>query len=198
MTVSYALTTTAKVKAHLGISVSTYDTVIDTIVNWTTDFIEGYVGKRFKETTYTQEEYDGGVHCLFLKNYPVTTLSAFEYAQGLPSSPTWTAFSANDYKLYGNEGYIKSLAGTFANGSRNLRATYTAGYKIDFANELTSTHTLPFDVTMVATQLSAKIFDKRFSEGKSSENVEGQSINWMSELTPEQKSVLGKYQKNLV
>lgn len=200
------LTTTAKVKTLLGITSATNDALIDQLVMWATDFIEGYTNRTFKEATYSNEIYDGGEpnqsggfrNKLMLKNFPVSAVSVVEYMSGSYSAPTWNTLSADYWVLYGDEGYIQSLAGNFARGFKNYRTSYTAGYKIDFTNELTSTHTLPFDITMLATQLVAKIYDKRFSEGKSNETVEGQAISWRSELAPEQKSVLDSYTKNLL
>lgn len=206
-TVSHALTSTAKVKAHLGISGATYDTVIDTFVNGVTDFIESFCRRRFKETTYSNEQYDGGEpnsnddyrKRVFLKNYPVSAVSAFEYRSGQISSPTWTAFSADDWLLYGNEGYVRYLGDYLPRGHKNLRVSYTAGYKIDFANETTlANHTLPFDITMVATKLAARMFDKRLSEGKSSENVEGQGIQWSASLSDAETAILSRYRKTVV
>ena len=206
----YAITTTSKVKTHLGISVSTYDAVIDTIVNSVTDFIEGYCNRRFLETTYTNEIYDGGEpnqvggfrNKIMLKQFPVSSVTTVEYMSGSYSSPVWNTLSANFWLLMAKAGYIQSLAGNFARGFQNIRVTYVAGFKIDFTSNATeidpTKHTLPADITLVATQLAAKAYDKRFSEGKEREIVEGSQIVWLNELTVEQKSVLDGYVKHLL
>ena len=50
-TIAYALTTKEKVKEFLGITGTTNDALIDSLINYITDFIESYVGgRRFKET----------------------------------------------------------------------------------------------------------------------------------------------------
>ena len=175
------------------------------MIAYITDFIENYCGKRrFKETTYTNEEYDlpDGIF-LFLRQFPISTLTLAQFFSGTLDTPSWTTFDVNSYQLYGNEGYVKFFGGfeREASQSRLLRFTYTAGFKIDFANPYTATHTLPHDLTMVATQLTAKIFKLRTSEGIKSESTEGQSITYDKEtdvdnqITFEQKGVLENYKR---
>lgn len=208
-TITYALTTKEKVKEFLGIVGTTNDALIDSLINYVTDFIEGYVGRRFKETQYTNEEYDvpnGDI--VFLREFPVNELTVAEYRTGTIASPTFVAFNTNDFLLYKKEGYVKFffISFRFFQGltvrEKLLRFTYKAGFKIDFANELSATHTLPFDIAMVATQLVARMFNLRTAEGIKSESTEGQSITYdrdndiTNQFTIEQKSVLEKYKSH--
>lgn len=198
-TVAYALTTKEKVKAHLGIAsaTTTYDSLIETFINQVTDFIEGYCGgRRFKETTYTAEMYDSDRQFkIFLKNFPVTTLTSVEYRSGTIASPSWVTYTNEGYLLYSGEGYVHFF-GRLPKIHLGIRFTYVAGYKIDFTNELTSTHTLPFDLTMAATMLCAKIYNRRQSEGISQMSTEGQSISFAGvsgEMDQTVKEILDKY-----
>ncbi len=196
--VAHALTTTAKVKLYLGISDTAQDTLIDNFVNQATDFIERFCGKRrFLRTTYTNEIYDSPRgRCLFLNNFPVSALTIVEYRGGTPSTPTWTTYDANGYILYGNEGFIKFYSMLPA-VSQGLRVTYAAGYLIDWTAELSATHTLPFDLTEVATELAAGMYNLKASQGIKSMSTEGQSVSFAGSgldiLTDIQKAILGNY-----
>ena len=70
-TLAYALTTKEKVKAYLEITDASKDTIIETLIDQVTDFIEGYCGgRRFLESTYTQLfDTKQGMSKLFLNNF---------------------------------------------------------------------------------------------------------------------------------
>jgi hypothetical protein len=200
--VSYSLTTTARVKTRLGLSGAGFDALIDMLVNGVTDWIESQCGgRRFKEGTYTNEVYDGqnvdgsGKRILILKSAPVASLTSFQYRTGTVSSPTWVDFDANSYELKSSEGIIYYYGDELPKGIKNIRVSYIAGYKIDFASELSATHTLPFDVSNLAEKLVVKEFKHRESIGKSQETSGDSSITWKDGLDQEDLAVLGRYQR---
>lgn len=193
--IAWALTTLQKTKDYLGITGTdaTRDAVIEGLINSVTDWIESQIGRRLKETTHTNELYDGGGNRLFLKNYPASSVSSVQYKQGSLSNPTWQDFSADDWQLLSKRGEIYFPAG-MPEGVENIRVSYTAGYKIDFANETnTALHTLPFDIELLAKQLVAKAYNQRKADGKSNESVEGSSIGWDRQISEEQKQTILKY-----
>lgn len=197
--VAHALTTRTKVKSFLGITDSSSDTIIDELINYVTDYIEGMCGRRFLRTTYTSEEYDTrNTHRVFLKNYPVVSVSAVEYRSGTISSPVWITYDANNYMLYDKEGYVYFFS-KLPETRKGIRFTYIAGFLIDFANEGNTTlHTLPFDISLVATELVAKLHDIRKAEGILSQTTEGQSVTYQTSITDlvskAHKSIIGSYQ----
>ncbi len=194
-TIAYALTTRQKVKDYLGISGTDKDTLIDQMINGATDFIESYCGgRRFKSTNYVEIK-DGGKSKLFLNQFPVTALTTVEYRSGTPSNPTWNTYDADSYEQYLSEGYL-CFYGKLPDIPRGMRVTYTAGYLIDFNNETSATHTLPFDLTTVCTQLAAKNVNNSQAEGIQSQSTEGQSVTFdttLRSLTADQKATLNKY-----
>lgn len=196
MRLDYTLTQTSDVKEYLNISASTYDVLIEKLVYGVTEFIQGYLGGRYlKESTITElQDGENISNQIILKQYPVSSVTSLSYKSGSNSSPTWNVISADNYDVNLPAGLIKRVG--IPTGVQNVKIIYVAGYKIDFANRYTSTHTLPHDLSLVATQLVAKIFDKRFSEGKTNEAVEGQSVAWTYQLSEEMKATLGKYQHN--
>lgn len=200
--VAHALTTTAKVKTYLGVTSSGDDTVIDQAVSYATDAIESFCGKRrFKRTTYTNELLDAnGEQNFLLPQWPVSTLTTLEYRSGVISSPTYTAFTADEYLLYGDDGIIWFTA-PLPKLRQGIRATYTAGYLIDFSDENnTAVHTLPFDIALVATELAAKIYEGRKALGVTTMATEGQSVTFGSAqgaLTDAHRSILKRYQRRV-
>jgi len=200
---NYSLTTLAKVKLYLGISGSTQDDYLNTLINNVTGFIEGYCGnRRFLATNYV-EIYDSerGKKKLFLNQLPINSFTSLEYRTGTPSIPSWVTYSADSYLTYKKEGYL-GFYGSLPWVMQGLRATYNAGYLIDFTDETNATlHTLPFDLVGVATELVGAKYRSNESEGTVSQSTEGQSVTFSSQsskISTEQKTVLSKYKLYVV
>lgn len=200
-TVDWALTTLARVKNRLGLNAVNFDAVLEQIINSVTDWIEGECGKRrFKETTYANEIYDGSrqrerKRNLSFKHAPITLLNSFQYNIGLISSPTWSNFLPDEYQLLDKEGMIYLPAG-LPPGHRNIRVSYVAGYKIDFSHDTDVTkHTLPFDVSNLAERMAVKEFKRREDVGKSGETLGDATVNYFGHLEEEDKAVLARYKR---
>lgn len=129
---SYALCTVADVKELLGIasSDSTKNNLIIRKINQSTEIIEGYCRRRFKETTYTNEIYDGtGTDQLGLLNYPISSVEAITV--GMRD----TTLNEDDFNTVDSElffidytGGLLNGVGSFYGGWGQYRVTYTAGY----------------------------------------------------------------------
>lgn len=200
--VTYALTTRQKVKDFLNIKTNDSDPIIDALINSLTAFVENYCGgRRFASTSYVEIKDTYASSNLYFNQKPVITLTAVEYRAGVPSSPTWTTYSANGYLSYLPQGFLRFYT-RFRPMAQAFRLTYTAGYLIDWANETDPTkHTLPFDLSQVCTEITAKTFNTRFAQGISSESTEGQSITYETdryELNDTHKATLNMYKLNRV
>jgi hypothetical protein len=194
-----ALTTQSRVKARLGITVSTFDTVFISLINSLTDWIEGECNRQFLSQTYTNQVYsveERGMKFLSLEQSPVTTLTSLEYRAGTPSSPSWTAFIADQYELVGSgkSGMIR-VYGDLPHGTNAVRATYVAGYLFDFTNYGSATHTLPADLTELCERMVVKAFKQRDSKGKTTESFEGATVTWSTVLDEDEKSILARYKR---
>ena len=197
---SYALTTVARVKTRLSIDSTGFDTLLLYIINSVTDFIESECNRRFKETTYTNEIYsitNDGNGFLVLKQTPVSAVSSLQFRAGLKSNSNWTDFVSDDWELMedGSSGIIQ-IYGALIQGLNSVRATYTAGYKINFANYGdNSTHTLPADVSDLAERMVVKLFKRREAEGKQREDFNSGSVIWKEILSPEDGMTLTRYRR---
>jgi len=198
----YALTTKERVKARLSITNTDVDDIIVGIIYAVTDMLEKHLGRRFKETTYTNKIFSGlnygkPVDFLLLPNAPVTALSAFEYNSGTITNPTWVAVNADSYYLDELLNGIQMTGGFVPQGHKNLRVTYTGGYKIAFDSFIDDTaHTLPADISDLAERLCTKIYNKRETEGQSTSNFGESNITWESLITPAEMALVAPYKRN--
>ena len=87
---TYALIALDDVKESMGISDASKDNILTRYINYATDLIEKYCNnRRFKETTYTDEEVNGsGTRYLNLEHFPVTSITKLEYRTSIDCSAT--------------------------------------------------------------------------------------------------------------
>ena len=128
-----ALTTKARVKDRLQITVTSFDTLLDNLILAITKRISVMCHRRFLQATFTHELHDGSDvlgsarSVLIIKNSPVGTVSAVQYDAGTNSTPNWTDFDENDYRLDAEAGLLY-FSGGLPGGKQNIRLTYTGGY----------------------------------------------------------------------
>lgn len=203
--INYALTTKTRVKARLGITVTSFDDLLDTMIAAVTNKIEQMAGRRFLATTYTNEVYDGvdaydeSLGILVANNAPILTLTSFQYKSGGNDNPTWNDFSVNDYDQNLRLGVLH-MAGRLPKGRQNIRLSYRAGYLIDFTNTTTfydeATHTLPYDLTEVCEEAVVRLFKKREAEGRQQESFNESSVTWNADIfTKENLATINNYRR---
>lgn len=186
---AYSLTTVSKVKTYLGISVSTWDSVLEELVNDCTVWLENEMGGRriFNDASDATEYHDGGdstgygKRSLFLKRFPIASVTSISYRSGTPGTPVWVAYTADDYERIDNEGTLHFLF-TLPVGRQNIKVVYKAGYT-----------TIPHDLNLACQKLVAKEFDKRKSQGIKSEGIGGANVTWNEEIDPSIQRVINKY-----
>lgn len=205
----YALASVSNVKTRLSISNSNFDTMLTLMINRATDVIENYCGRRFKETTYSNERKDGGngnYTIISLDNFPVSAVSAAQYDNGLPNSPSWVSFLSSDWQLLidgklgtadvSKLGRIEFPGGAPA-GRSNLRFSYTAGYKISWTDEGTvALHNLPGDIADVCERLVVRMFKKREAEGIDETTANNITMRWAAQFFSESdKEILNGHKR---
>ena len=199
---AHALSTIARVKDRLTITSANHDTEFERLINSVTDFIESQTNRRFLETTHTEIHSFGyaGPDMIFLKQFPVQSVTSVKWRQGLFDNPNYSLVPTTDWVLRndGLEGIIKVERGWLYEGENVAQVVYLAGYKINFANAGdNSTHTLPADLTDLCERLVVRIFKRRENEGKdSTTSAQGSSVNYMDGFTDEDQLTLDKYRAN--
>lgn len=207
----YALTTLARVKDRLQISQNDFDSVLTRMINAATDYIERQCGKtglekapndgHFMTKTYNNEVYSVfGTKQIYLvlRNAPVSALTSFQWRAGTPSNPNWTDFITDQFELLeeGTSGIVRVYGVMPRLYSNMLRATYTAGYLINWQNAGNgSTHTLPADLTNLCENLVVRIYKRRLLDGKASENIQGATTSWKDRLDSFDIDVINNYRR---
>lgn len=90
---TYALSTRAELKSHLGITATTDDTILDGYIDQATAQIERYIGRNILVREYAQWYGLNGTNAVRLKQYPVNHvggvytgfITAFTVASSVPS-----------------------------------------------------------------------------------------------------------------
>ncbi len=175
-------------KTFIDLTSSIYDNAIDKIVAGVNAFVEAYC--RNKLQTGSVEEYfddeditDEGD--LILSNR--VNLSALKLYKntGTEFVPVWTEVATTEFVPYLDEGRLSiDVAGALQSGRKAWKVTYTAGYAVASA---------PADLKMACLKLASAVYNKRKSEGESSEGLDGANVNFAGSITDEIKSMLSKY-----
>jgi uncharacterized phiE125 gp8 family phage protein len=172
-----ALTTLAEQKEYLKLNntETTDDGLVEFLINAASSAIENKCKRKFKEQTYTDEEYDGnGFVRLYLQQYPVKSVTSVFIDD--------TEISADQYKIKKNNGALIRKGSFWPTGDINILVTYTAGYtEIPFDLELACKH-----LVMSYFKSDVASFSTTFQEG----------IVFRPEALPSQVKVLiGPYEK---
>ncbi len=95
------------------------DSLLESLLDGVNDAVEKYIGVALINKSYTEYHDGDGSNSLFLKHYPIVTMTSL--VDGT------TTISADDYHLYSDEGYI-IIDDYFEIDNRNVVATFIAGY----------------------------------------------------------------------
>ena len=146
---TYALTTLAGLKAHLGITVSTYDTILEQYIDHASAKIERWIGRQIKLRNYSEWYGGNDVRSVRVKQYPINNVVGVY--TGLAAGMTITSTVSSDVRL--TVSINTDPLGTVANGALApcavLTRTTSAG--------TTTTDTLLFSTYPTTTSLATAI-----------------------------------------
>lgn len=130
--------------------------------------------------------------------FEVSGLISFQWRAGTPSNPNWTSFITDQFELdqQGRSGIVRVYGAIPGLYNNMLRATYVAGYPIDWQNAGNgTTHQLPADLTNLCENLVVRIFKRRPLDGKVSENIAGATTAWRDKLDAFDQNVIENYRR---
>lgn len=160
------LATRASVKEHLGISATTWDAHIDTLITRVSAAIERDLARVFASANYT-EYYDGdGSRALVLRHFPVTGITSIHVDNARETYNATTLVDSDDY-TYDSDSGIVTFDARLARGNKNVRVVYTAGYA-----------TVPADIALACVLWVAHLWNRRKSQGATSEGMGGYSVGY--------------------
>lgn len=184
--VDYAIITLNDLKTFLGITGSDKDSLLEMLINQATDYIETRADRRFADTVYTEEKYDGtGQNEIVLKQFPVISFTKLEKNNASDNSDSWEEVSGSDYWVDDAEGVVTKTT-NFSKGKQNYRATYTAGYE-----------SIPYDLQFLAMSLISDMYNRRKNMGVLKETLGDHSIDFEKAMqeNPALMRIISNYRK---
>ena len=187
-----ALCSTTHVKSHLSISSSGHDTLLAQLISQVESMIERETGIKTDAASYvsiSNEIRDSeGTLVLKTKFKPIRTLTKIEYRE---TDNTWTTYAdetIGNVVFHEDLNEIYPLYVMIGAGKRNIRISYTCGYK---------TAEVPSDLNLCAVLLVATLFNQRNSVGVANQSCLGLTQSMATEDALFVKKVLTKY-KNVI
>jgi len=152
-----------------------------TLENWILqgqDIIEKYLDRNIEQANYT-EKHDGGNQFVFLKNYPVSSITSVKEDDIILDSSEY-GFTETGIL------YLKDR--NFSEGIQNIEVSYTAGY-----SEIPDS--LKRALTIVVQNLIA--YAVRPTDLPTSQGMEGMSVNYSKDeiLTDAVKKILNPFKR---
>ena len=152
-----------------------------TLENWILqgqDIIEKYLDRNIEQANYT-EKYDGGNQFIFLKNYPVSSITSVKEDD--------ITLDSSEYG-FTETGILYLKDRNFSEGIQNIEVSYTAGY-----SEIPDS--LKRALTIVVQNLIA--YAVRPTDLPTSQGMEGASINYSKDeiLTDAVKKILNPFKR---
>lgn len=171
-----ALTSAANVKAYLGITAATDDSLIAALIARVQERIERHCGRAFDAATFT-DDLDGGGRSLVVRNAPIRTLTSVSYVSGTGVVDIdLDRFTVNERAgivslrqdefcpFFERRSRMRSPNNaTFTAGIRNYRVVYDGGYTA-----------IPPDLEQVAIELVKSAYvNRRINGDLQSEGIGG-------------------------
>ncbi len=193
---SYALTSLDRLKAFLGITSSNYDTVLESLINSVSDFVENECDRRFKKTTYSETKLDGqSSKELVLPQWPVVSGETFTLYER--ENNGWDTINSDDYLVDNDSGIIRANF-TFIRGFQNYKADYTAGYNFDVNEGIYLSSVGLSDLENIVWKLVGRVYNERkIPSNISRMKLYNYDVAFSKEAfsDDEIKEVLSKYQR---
>lgn len=193
---SIDLTTTARVKAVLDLTVATKDVLIADMIKSASQAIEEFMARLTKEEART-EQYDvePGQQKIFLRTFPIkaTPAATFKNDTAREFGVGIIAFAADTFYLDLRRGTVEFDRIRLIHGPGTLQVTYTGGMGTDTANFITRFPEIAKACDFqVATQ-----FKRREQLGLSGFSAEGGSVSFepAGDLIPAVKKAVRKYRR---
>lgn len=195
------LTTVARVKTMLSISVSTQDTLLAQIVSDVSASIAAYLGYQpeYAEQDERTETYDvePGDGVIFLRTWPVDLEEAFVVKNSSTRDFDAAAVIDEDaYHVDARTGRVSFDAWSLIPGPGVLQVLCTGGLGVD-ANDVIANYT---DIARAADLQAAFVFKRRDNLEASSFSQDGASVSFSSDfdLIPSVRRILDRFRRMVV
>lgn len=166
-----SLDTLSNVKARLGITSSSDDTMLGLLQNSADSAIANYCNRDFEGGTFT-EYFPGGTEFVHLRNFPVSSVTSVK-VDASRAFGSETVVTSSDYVVQSNRGVIQSVAGPFLPSKRDGLVNsdisiWTRGPRVIQVVYSTATSSVPNDVKEAYARLVGHWYRKVKTEVASS------------------------------
>lgn len=119
-----ALVSLSNTKTFLKITDSTWDTILEILINSISTTFDKIVKRNLAVQTYSNQLYDGNnKRRLYLKHYPINSVSALE-----EDDVALTEGADEDFIIYSARGYLLRVSSDWSEDYQNIDVSYNAGY----------------------------------------------------------------------
>jgi hypothetical protein len=201
-----ALTTLTTVKAELGISVSTYDSLLERYINAASGFVERYVNRKLYWEEDIEEKQPGhGTRWMVLDRTPIVGTPVITYDSTTVDTDYYEVHDANAGILFALDNWIWTVGlvggiteDPWVSTARKLyTVTYDAGWVTpqQAADDGTLTRNLPYDLEEAVIQMVVTRYALRGKPaGLKSERLLSWSADYSGDTMPSEiMSVLDSY-----
>jgi uncharacterized phiE125 gp8 family phage protein len=191
-----ALCTLDQVKAHFGFGDNAEQEVeLERLIGVAQELIEKYCGRKFDEATFTEYWNGDGTSLLFVKNYPIISITSIHDDIGDHTYGADTLVDADDYTIINNN-HIQMYDSFFQTGVNNIKIVYVAGY----SDETVGTHEpIPEDLRQACIQQVGWMFKRGIGHnyGVNSKSLDDGTIQFIEtgDLLPAVKNVIRRYRR---
>lgn len=191
------LTQLATVKEYLGITDTASDTLINNLIDRASEFMETFCGRKFGEASYTEyHDGDGIASKLFLRQWPIISSLTSLHDDTNRTYGSASLVNTDDYVATNETGIIALDGLRFHVGVANVKAVYSAGYKLPGGTG--SGSPLPLDLEQACIELVALRWNDRGKErlGKTSQAMgDGGTESYVQDLPWQIRLILERYRK---
>lgn len=162
------LITLQQLKDYLKIIDSSQDSLLTSAIEQASSFINSYTKRKLEAQDYNVRLDGHGEDEFIFPQYPVNTLTSFQYNSGTMGTPAWVDYNVDQYFL-DNETGVFSLTFWIQKGIKNIRVVCNAWY-----------NPIPEDIQRACIQVAVYYYSqagKTTSQVKK-EQVDGASIDY--------------------
>lgn len=183
------LVTRQEAKDYLQITTTTYDTLIDSLIQKASGLIESQANRLFGENSYEEIYFGNDSESICLDHYPVIDVDYLSQDIDTENRITNDLIKPSDYFVRVEDGLLELIDDVFCKSTayRTIYVKYSAGYE-----------TIPADIKLACLNLISKkyndITDKRSGiQSKSSMNY--QITYLQTDLSDSDNRIIDMYRK---
>ncbi len=141
---------------------------LEELINSSSDFAESFCRRKFTSQAHVEYRDGNGRLDLFVREFPITVFTSLILFDFYTQTDIYTYDEHTDYEVYLDQAKIY-MPGGFAQGHKNFKVSYTAGY---------TSATMPEDLKHAVKEICKLLYFKRDKQGVASERIGRYAISY--------------------